>query len=660
MPQIVIGIDTGGTFTDFIYKVGGQWGILKILSTPENPGKAVLDGIGRIAGDARVRVVHGSTVATNAILEKKGAKTALVTNRGFEDVIEIGRQHRSRLYDLHYTRKDPLIPPDRRCGSAGRITADGGELEAIDDAGLKAAADAMAGAGVESVAVCFLHAFLNPAHEKRAGAIFSEKGLAVSLSHAILSEFREFERMATTVINAYVSPKIRRYIDFITERIAPENLRIMQSNGGSISGETAGRESVRTILSGPAGGVVGAHATGRAAGFDRLITFDMGGTSTDVALVNGSLPISVESEIGGFPVKVPMLDIHTVGAGGGSIAEIDAGGALKVGPESAGADPGPICYGRGDRITVTDANLYLGRLVPEFFLGGKMALDAEKMETYFQKLAQEAGVAPIELAQGIVDVANTAMEKAIRVISVEKGHDPGDFTLLSFGGAGGLHAVHLAKMLHIGTVLIPRNPGILSAFGMLSADIVKDYSQTVMLSGNAADPAAVAQWMAPLERQAIEELKAEGLPDDKIRLERFVDMRYAGQSYELIVPWSADEPAGFARFHQYHEQRYGYSAPEKPVEIVNVRLRAAGEPEKVVLEKSRKEAAEIPEKARAGTRQVIFEGEAVETPVFRREHMANGNEIPGPALVVEYSSTIVVPPFAAGKIDRMGNILIRV
>ncbi len=658
MTHIVIGIDTGGTFTDFIYKAGGQWGILKILSTPQNPGRAVLDGIGRIAGKAGVRVVHGSTVATNAILEKKGAKTAIVTNRGFEDVIEIGRQHRSRLYDLHYTRNDALIPPDLRYGVNGRITAGGEKLEEIDDARLEAVAEELAGAGVESVAVCFLHAFSNPDHEKTADAIFSRKGLSVSPSHAVLSEFREFERMATTVINAYVSPKIRRYIDFMTERIAPENLRIMQSNGGSISAETAGRESVRTILSGPAGGVVGAHDTGRSAGYQRLITFDMGGTSTDVALADKTLPISVESEISGFPVKVPMLDIHTVGAGGGSIAEIDAGGALRVGPESAGADPGPICYGKGERITVTDANLYLGRLVPEFFLGGKMALDTAAMEAHFQEMAKTVGVTPAELARGIIDVANTAMEKAIRVISVEKGHDPKDFTLICFGGAGGLHAAHLAEMLHIGRVLVPQNPGILSAFGMLSADIIKDYSQTVMRSGNDADPQTVQQWMAPLERRAVAELKAEGLPDDRICLQRFLDMRYAGQSYELIVDWTADDPAGFERFHQYHEQRYGYSAPEKPVEIVNVRLRAVGEPEKPVLEESRIGKAEIPDKARAGTRRVAFEGRAMDTPVLRRQYLENGNAIAGPALVVEYSSTIVVPPFASAEIDGFGNIVV--
>ena len=653
--MILIGVDTGGTFTDFIYRKPDGWGVYKRLSTPGNPAEAVLEGIRHIAGRQAVQVVHGSTVATNAILEKKGAKTALITNRDFEDLIEIGRQNRTDLYNLAYRKNPPLVPRDLRFGIDCRVTSDGAILKDIAPEQLTGAITGIQSLGVESVAVSFLFAFKNPAHERAIRDALENCGMTVSLSHEILSEFREYERTSTTVINAYVVPKMKRYIGFITDTIGEDRLRIMQSNGGSISAATAMSESVRTILSGPAGGAVGAFEIGRMAGYDRLITFDMGGTSTDVSLIDGDLPLTLESSIADYPVKVPMIDIHTVGAGGGSIAYIDAGGSLRVGPESAGADPGPVCYGTGERITVTDANLFLGRLIPENFLGGGMALQTRRLESFFKGMAESIGLTPVELAEGILAVANTAMERAIRVISVERGFDPRAFTLLSFGGAGGMHAAFLARLLNIPKVFVPRNPGILSAMGMVMADIIKDYSQTVMTGMESRDE--LAQRFAPLEDTGISDLENEGVARENIRLERYLDMRYKGQSYELIVPFVADSRA---RFDELHEKTYGYASPDKSVEIVNVRLRARGMPEKPVFPKSEAGEDMPADHAVLDRREGIFDGMPTPTAVVARDRLKPGNRIDGPAIVVEYTSTVVIPPFARARVDAFENIVIEI
>jgi N-methylhydantoinase A len=480
-------------------------------------------------------------------------------------------------------------------------------------------------------------------------------GIPISLSHETLAEFREYERTSTTVVNAYVSPKMRSYITFLKKHLGNRRFRIMQSNGGSISAETAMSESVRTILSGPAGGAVGAFEIGKMAGFDRLITFDMGGTSTDVALIDGKLPLITESTIGGYPVKVPMIDIHTVGAGGGSIAAIDAGGALKVGPESAGADPGPICYGRGLKITVTDANLFLGRLVPDHFLGGAMRLRTSELAAHFQKMANTLGLPPIELADGILAVANTTMERAIKVISVERGFDPREFTLFSFGGAGGLHAAYLARGLNIPRVLVPRNAGILSACGMLLSDIIKDYSQTVLLPEESATLEILETLFAPLVARGREELQAEGISADHIRLEYYLDMRYRGQSFEIVVPLDRDFRE---TFHQLHEKLYGYCNRDKSVEVVNLRLRALCSPAKPDFSRLPPAGREISVDALLGEHSVYFDQNPVRAQVIARDKLGYGNMLRGPAIVVEYSSTIVVPPFATAEVDAFGNLII--
>lgn len=656
--MIVVGVDTGGTFTDFVFKDGDRWGVHKLLSTPSNPADAVLEGLKHIAGKKEKRIVHGSTVATNAILERKGVKTALITNKGFEDIIEIGRQNRSRLYDLAYKKEPHIVPKDLRFGVKERTLCTGKIHEDLDREGAKEILKDLREAGVESVAVCLLFSFLNPKHEREVRDILEGLGIPVSLSHEILSEFREYERTSTTLINAYVSPKMKNYISHIMNSLGEkDSFRVMQSNGGSISAETSMNESVRTIVSGPAGGAVGAYEMGKISGFEKIISFDMGGTSTDVSLMDNQLSLTLETRISGYPVKVPMIDIHTVGAGGGSIAYVDLGGSLRVGPESAGADPGPICYGKGDRITVTDAHLFLGRLIPEHFLGGDMTLEKEKLDPYFNEMAKELHLSTVELAEGILSVANTAMEKAIRVISVERGYDPREFTLFSFGGAGAMHAAYLARLLKIPKVLAPKDPGILSAMGMLMADIIKDYSLTVMLKEDDTDEEQLSSFFQVLEIKGRDDLISEGVEEKYVILERYLDMRYEGQSYEIIVPFDDNYVEGF---HGLHEQRYGYRNREKRVEIVNLRLRARGVPEKPVFKRSQILSEGPPEDASLGQREVFFDYEPMKTEIFKRERLEGGNRVGGPAVLVEYSSTIVVPPFAEAAVDEYGNIVMEI
>jgi N-methylhydantoinase A len=656
--MITIGVDTGGTFTDFVYKDGDKWGVHKRLSTPGNPAEAVLKGLEQVGDGRAKRIVHGSTVATNAILERKGVKTALITNKGFEDIIEIGRQNRSRLYDLTYKRKPHIVPREMRFGLKERTLCTGEVLEDLDKKEAEEIIQKIKGTDVKSVAVCLLFSYLNPSHEKTIGALLEELNISVSLSHEILSEFREYERTSTTLVNAYVSPKMREYVSHIIAALQKEDsLRVMQSNGGSISAQTAMNESVRAILSGPAGGTVGAYEIGKVAGAERIISFDMGGTSTDVSLMDGGLSFTLESEIAGYPVKVPMIDIHTVGAGGGSIASIDLGGSLRVGPESAGAEPGPICYGKGDRITVTDAHLYLGRLIPEHFLGGNMTLKTDKLKRHFSQMAEDLGLSAIELAEGILSVANTAMEKAIRVISVERGHDPREFTLLTFGGAGAMHAAFLARLLSIPRVLVPNNPGILSAIGMLIADIVKDYSLTVMLNQFNTDEGQLRNLFRSLERKGRDDLILEGVNEKGILLERYLDMRYEGQSYEIIVPFESNYLEGF---HRLHEKKYGYRNNDKPIEIVNLRLRVRGTLDKPEIEEFPMSSETPVDEALLDQREVIFDGQPIMTQIFNRKLLKSGNRIKGPAVVVEYSSTIVIPPFAEAVVDEYGNLILEI
>jgi N-methylhydantoinase A len=652
---IKIGVDTGGTFTDFIFRKDGRWNVLKVLSTPDNPSKAVLEGLKKIGGEKR-DITHGSTVATNAVLERKGAKTAFITNEGFEDIIYIGRQERKELYNLFYRRPPHLVPPELRFGLKCRVNAKGEIIQDLNEKDISSLAKKLKKNKVRSVAVSFLFSFLNPEHEKMLKENLIREGFYVSVSHEIVPEFREYERSITTVINSYVMPKMDSYLRDIQKNISKDDrFRVIQSNGGVISPETASKEPVRTVLSGPAGGVVGAYVTGKKIGKEKLITFDMGGTSTDVSLINKQIPFSTESKISDFPIKIPVIDIHTVGAGGGSIAYLDEGGSLNVGPESAGADPGPVCYGKGEKLTVTDANLYLGRLIPEYFLGGNMELDIDRLNFYFDYYSKQWKIEPVKLAEGIVHIANIKMEKAIRVISVEKGYDPREFSLFTFGGAGGLHASFLAESLDIPEVIIPRNPGIFSAFGMLMADVVKDYSLTVMMQGKKQELPHLKKIFEILEKKAFEELVAEGIRKEDIKLYRYMDLRYSGQSFEVVIPFSDNF---IEDFHKEHHRIYGYKA-DRQVEIVNIRVRAVGKTDKPEIEKIEEGNKEPAEESLIIYREVIFNGRKTKTPVYNREKLKAGNTIRGPAVVIEYSSTVVVPPSSKAYVDNYGNLIIK-
>lgn len=653
-----IGIDTGGTFTDFIFRAEHGWGVHKVLSTPDNPARAVITGLSALPGtDSPRSIVHGTTVATNTLLQRTEAPAALIVNQGFEDLIVIGRQDRPRLYDLAARRPPPLVPARARFGVPGRIDHTGREIEPFDEEAARAVARAITAAGIAAAAVCFLYSFTNPAHERRMGALLRRAGISCSLSHEILAELREYERASTTIVNACLHPRMASYLAALDEPLqGGDSLRIMQSNGGAISAATAMREPVRTILSGPAGGVVGARAIGRLAGFARLITFDMGGTSTDVSLVDGELALSEGTSFAGHPIRTPMIDIHTVGAGGGSIARVDAGGALVVGPESAGADPGPICYGRGRLPTVTDANLYLGRLVPEHFLGGAMHLDRNRLRQPFADMAARLGMAPRELAEGILMVANATMERAVRVISVERGHDPREFALCAFGGAGGMHATALAGQLGMRHVIVPEHPGLLSAIGMLTASVIRDYSHTVMLPARDCSARVLEEAFAPLRERGRAELAAEGIRNEDMVLDQSLDMRYEGQSYEIRTPVTGDDIA--EAFHRRHERTYGFRSDTRMVQVVNVRVRARGAAEKPGFAPRLPGPVTPADRAVLGRRAVVFEGREAAALLYDRSRLQPGNCFSGPAIVVEYSSTTVVPPGAGVRVDEHGNLVI--
>ncbi len=657
--MLKIGIDTGGTFTDFILLGGAQIRTLKLLSTPLNPALAIIRGLEQILEDENCEIVHGSTVATNALLERKGALTALITTKGFEDVLEIGRQNRPKLYSLFPSRPETLVHARLRFGIEERMLFDGSVLVPLKSGSLRTIVERIRRAGVESVAVCLLFSYANPSHERLIGRAVRRLKIPVSLSHVILPEYREYERTSTTVVNAYLAPLMGRYLGDLERRLRRgakgRKLRIMQSNGGSVSAQVAIRQPVRTILSGPAGGVVGAWQLARLAGFRDIITFDMGGTSTDVSLCRGEIRLTSESVIAHCPVGVPVIDIHTVGAGGGSIARVDEGGALRVGPESSGADPGPICYGKGDRITVTDANLHLGKLDTGYPLGGTLRLRDENLAAAFAALGRRLGVRDTRaVAQGVVDVADANMESALRVISVERGYDPRDFTLVTFGGAGGLHALRLASSLSIPRVLIPENPGLLSALGVLLSDSVQDFSRTVMLRSHAADIPRIEEEYRELESRGLGFLEAEGFSPGRIRLERWIDMRYRGQSYEISLPYSSK----FERdFHRRHERRYGYADPGRESEIVTLRVRARGRPLKPKLPRERPGPAD-PKPALICEKETYFEGRRCKTLVYERARLRPGNRISGPALIFEYSASTAIPPGHACVVDGYRNLLI--
>ncbi len=715
-PPLRIAIDTGGTFTDCIWRdpQTRRLRMLKVFSTPSDPSQAIVEALDIIAPEGEFLLLHGTTVGTNTLLERKGARIALVTTAGFEDALEIGRQARAKLYDFFFDRIEPLIPKDLRFGIDERTAADGEILAAPDPQQLRALAERVAAAKPQAIAISLLFSFANQQNERAVAEALKPLAVPLSISHEILPEFREYERTSTVAINAYLQPVMQRYLENLeastirvpagappariwetSQRVelhaaakrvratrvgnmeerpfraaksgerdralAPGSPRIfvMQSSGGITSLATAAREPVRTVLSGPAGGVVGAAAAARTSGFHNIIAFDMGGTSTDVSLVEGEIKTATDAQIAGLPISVPMLDIHTVGAGGGSLARFDAAGVLRVGPESAGADPGPICYGRGLQPTVTDANLLLGCLQPTNFLGGNFTLDLDRTLRITQEWLkkQNSDLTLEKFAAGVIRVVNATMEKAIRVVSIERGRDPRHFVLVAFGGAGGLHACALADALSIPHVIIPAFPGALSALGILSSDVVKEYSRTILWRVAREIPQArLNQEFSALEKIAVKDFANEAWQGSP-RYARTLDLRYRGQGYELNLPLTKSLRRDF---EQEHHRRYGYTHPTREIELVTLRLRA-------VL-KSPTARAAVDALVRTGRVKgcsqsqpeapVFFEGKKLKTKTYDREELQPGRKHPGPAIVTEYSATTVIPPGKRFHLDRAGNLIV--
>jgi len=653
-----IGIDTGGTFTDFVFSHGGRISIHKVPSTPDNPAEAILSGLREQIGlEAQPFIVHGTTVATNALLERKGGRIALITTAGFEDVIFIGRQTRRDLYRLTGETRIPLLPRSLCFGIQERV-APGGKIEVrVSAAELRDLIQRLKQRKVEAVAVCLIHSYADPSNEDHVALALQGAGFPISVSSRILPEYREYERTTVTAVNAYLIPVISRYLGQLEGDLNRADLRIMQSNEGYISPAVAKTEPIRTALSGPAGGVVAAFHVAKAAGYPSVITFDMGGTSSDVSLVPGHIQRSNHSTIGEFPIRLPMIDINTVGAGGGSIAYVDRGGALRVGPKSAGARPGPACYGSGTQATVTDANLVLGRLTPEYFLGGSMTLFPERSHTAVERLAEQIGKSVKDTAAGIIAVANANMEKAIRVISIERGIDPRRFALVSFGGAGGMHAAEIASDLNIETILIPKNAGVLSAFGLLLADSIKDQSLSLLQLAHRASRSELEKRFVRLERTGREEMRAEGFADPQIAVHRAIDLRYLGQSYEISLPYRGFD-SFVTDFHKAHRTLYAYHHPQQPVEIVNLRVKTVGKSQRIRLLRHPL-AGKDSTAAYLRTQNLVFAHKNHQAAVFDRALLRPGNEIPGPALVVDRESTTMLPPGLDLKVDHYLNLIMK-
>jgi N-methylhydantoinase A len=675
-----IGVDTGGTFTDVcaLDEHTGRLHVRKVSSTPDDPGRAIVTGVSQLLDEIGGRdlgevtyFAHGTTVGTNALLTGRGARTGLLTTAGFRDLLELGRGRRPSLYDLQADKPAPLVPRDLRLEAGERVRHDGRVERALDPEQIRALARQLREQGVEAVAVCFLYSFVDPGHERTAERILAEElpGVHVSVSSAVLPEFREYERLSTVVVNAYLGPVVARYLVRLRTRLAELGLRVTphvtQSNGGVIPFETAERTPSRMVLSGPSTGVVGAAGIARAAGFPDIITFDVGGTSSDVSLVQDGVPKeSTGTEIDGRPVRAPMLDIHTVGAGGGSIAWIDAGGALKVGPGSAGADPGPACYGRGTEPTVTDANVVLRVLNPEYLLDGQMKIDSDAARTAVATVAGPLGMDVLDAAQGIVRVITANMARAIRVISVQRGYDPRDYTLVPFGGAGPLHAVRLARELGMRTVLVPETPGAQCAAGLLMTDIRADFLRTRIM---APEEPGVAGVFAELEDSATTWLAEENVPPERRRVERFVEMRYTGQNHELAVPVpdgviTADTVTQLTkRFAAEHERLYGYSAAEDAVQVVTFRVRAVGEVARAELHRAPLGDADASAAVRA-TREVYLpeSGGFTPCPVYDRSRLTPGHRLEGPAVVEQMDTTTLLLPGDVAVVDELRNLVVTV
>lgn len=664
-----MGVDTGGTFTDFVFWQDGALHIAKRLSTPHNPGAALLAEVA--TRTAPHILIHGTTVATNALLERRGAVTALITTVGFKDVLVIGRGDRPSLYDMYQTRPAPLIPDPLRLEVHERTTYDHQVLTPLDDDEVRAIIPILEAHNVRAIAVCLLHAYANPAHEERIGAILRAHNpdWHISLSHRIINESREYERTATTVVNAYVAPSMGHYLAHLATHLpAQTRLRVMASDGGSMGVGTAQTLPARTTLSGPAGGIVGAFATAQQIDISHCISFDMGGTSTDVALCDGALPRSSGSAVGGLPVRLPTLDIHTVGAGGGSLARIDTGGALRVGPQSAGADPGPACYGVGIHATVTDANVVLGRLRPDAFLGGSMTLDTARATAAIAPIATALGCDVVTAALGIIRIVNAAMARAVRTISVERGHNPRDFALVAFGGAGPLHAVQLAHELGMERVVVPRYPGVLSALGMVTAAVTRSTSRAVLQSMQHLAPATISALIADTHTELVQALASDGEAPTQFRHTIVLAMRYHGQVFELDVPLvvlastlpAIDEALlqqAAVHFHELHQRRFGHALPDRPLEVVQLQHSVASAA--MPLPAVHRPARTTPLEPHATITAFVNDtNTAVTTAVYQREDLCAGDQISGPAVITQLDATTVIPSDWVAQVTAVQTLVI--
>lgn len=674
MPQR-LAIDIGGTFTDAVL-MDEQSGTLrqdKVLSTPSDPYVGTLDAIEKVGVELGELAffVHGTTVGINALLERKGVETGLITTKGFRDVYEIGRHNREQMYDLFYKKPAPLVPRRNRLEVVERVGPNGEVIRKLDEGSVIEAAKKFKERGIKSIAVCLLHSYANPEHELLVKELINKvyREATISLSHQIVQEWREYERTSTTVLNAYIAPVIERYLERLIKGFKEEGFRstpyIMQSNGGIMTAEAASGRAIQTIFSGPAGGVIGSARVGELLGYRNVIAVDMGGTSFDLSLViDGRPDVTAEMRFERYPVLTPMIDIESAGAGGGSIAWISEGKGLRVGPQSAGADPGPACYGRGGtEPTVTDANVVLGRVNPDYFLGGEMKLNPDAAwETIDEEIARPLRLEPTEAAAGILRVVNAKMAYAIRERTVKRGVDPRDFAMIAFGGAGPMHAVFLAQELGIKTTIVPKAPGAFSALGMLHTDIRHDVVQTYRKTEPEVGPAELEKAFRGLELKGREMLKAEGVKQAEMVFLRSADMRYVGQEYTVNIPVSnvidnEEKQAIKPRFDDQHYSQYGHRSPEEPAEFVNLRVAAIGKVKRPRLEESDKGEASA-QQAIKGVRKVFFDVEFMDTKIYERELLLGGNAIRGPAIVEEKASTTVLPPRVSLVVDRFGNLLV--
>jgi N-methylhydantoinase A len=655
---MILGVDTGGTFTDFVWFDGCELHIHKVPSTPGRPDDAVMQGIDEMGLPQDFTLNYGTTVATNAFLERKGARIALLTTAGFEDVLVIGRQNRDKLYALCVRRPEPFVSDDCRIGVKERIDASGSVVVplSIDEIGF--IKEKIRSLDPKAIAIVFLFSFINSEHERMMGDVLRDLNLPVFLSSEVFPEYREYERTVVTGLNAYLSPIMESHLSRLTERVGRQ-VRVMASSGGIITARQTIRRPIETLLSGPAAGVIAATHLAGLAGFEKLITFDMGGTSTDVSLVDGKVTMTVEAEFGGLPIRIPMIDIRTIGAGGGSIAEIDQGGALKVGPESAGAVPGPICYGKGGtRLTVTDANLFLGRIHPEYFLGGRMRLNVEPVKSAIESMCGSVNLGAQELAEGIIDVANTNMERILRVITVERGHDPANYTLVAFGGAGGLHAVDLAERLGIERVMVPRHAGAISALGAALTDMTRNLTQTILLDEQTASEEKIEPIFEQLAGEGKIQFREDGVDAGSAEVERYLFIRYKGQSYELQLPYQGSLTEAFKQFDQMHERYYGFRRESHPREVVNlfVRLTVSTAKPKFPLLPVVSSSDRVGEMGKA---LMYYRGRQCDIRLLDRQYLNSGAVINEPAIIFEATATTLLPPGWKGNVDQYGNLIMK-